>query len=267
MKLVDTHTHSLFSSDSKMDIDAALQYTREAGLHGIVFTEHYDFDVPEGIIAFEFDPAEQQAAVREIAERYKTDITVLTGIEVGMQPASFDKIHGLLDQHTFDQIIASVHFVDQEDPYHGGYYIGKDAKRAYGRYLETIYNCIRQMKTFDILGHFDYIARYAPYPESMCYADFPDLFDAIFQLLIQHGRTLELNTKTYHIKPDGTPHPDPHIFRRFRELGGEALSFGSDAHKLEHIGIRFDEYAALAKEFGFRYSVYYQDRKPMFLPL
>ncbi len=267
MKLVDTHTHSYFSADSKMDVVAALEQTRRNGLQGIVFTEHYDFDVPEGLPAFEFDPQEQQKTIRELADRHANGLTVLTGIEVGMQPESFDKIHGLLDQHDFDQIIASIHFVDQEDPYHGGYYVGKEARQAYGRYLETIYTCIQQMKSFDILGHFDYIARYAPYPDSVRYADFPDLFDAIFRHLVQHGQALELNTKTYYIKPDGSPIPDPNIFCRFRELGGEALSFGSDAHKLEHIGIRFPDYAALAKEFGFRYSVYYQNRKPIFLPL
>ena len=268
-KLVDTHTHSLFSSDSKMPFQAALEQAQQKGLAGIVFTEHYDFDVPAGISAFEFDPKEQQHALREICDQspIASCLQVMAGIEVGMQPHSIEKINTLLESHSFDQIIASIHFVDGKDPYHGGYYVGLTPKQAYGRYLELIFECITQMTNFDILGHFDYIARYSPYPESITYRDYADIFDAIFRQMISNGQALELNTKTYYLKPDGHPQPDPAIYKRYLELGGEMLSLGSDAHKTEHIGIRFEEYADWAKSLGFRYSVYYRERKAIPLPL
>lgn len=265
MFLTDNHTHSLFSADSRMEIRQAIAEARRQGLGGLAFTDHFDFDVPEGVIAFEFDPAEQQEAIRDAA--HGSGFRVCRGIEIGLQPQSFAKIRELLSRHRFDQIIASVHFVEGKDPYHGNYYIGKDFREAYRIYLEDILRCIRGMDDFDILGHYDYIARYAPYPESVRYADFPDQFDAILRFLAENGKSLELNTKTYYLKPDGSPVPDPAVYRRFRELGGEAISLGSDAHKTEHIGHRFREFAALAREWGFRHTVSYRDRKPEYFPL
>lgn len=267
MQLFDTHTHSCFSADSRMELQAAINQAKARSLAGIVFTEHFDFDVPEGITAFEFDPEQQQQAIRSLCQHEDPQLTVLAGIEVGLQPGSVQKIKNLLEGHHFDQIIASVHFVDGKDPYHGEYYVGLSPKEAYGRYLEVIYECITLMPDFDILGHYDYIARYSPYPDSICYKDYADVLDSILRLLVERGQTLELNTKTYRIKPDGNPLPDPVIYRRFKELGGEALSFGSDAHKIGHIGFHFEEYHQWVKDLGFRYSIHYRDRKPVLLPL
>ena len=62
-------------------------------------------------------------------------------------------------------------------------------------------------------------------------------------------------------------HPHQEILKMYNDLGGEILTFGSDAHDLEHIGHAFDEAAEIAKAFGFKYYCTFKDMKPEFIAL
>lgn len=261
--LFDNHTHSLFSDDSKMSIEDAISTAIDKKLGGICFTDHYDFDVPNGVMMFTFDPEKQQKAISEaIGRGLPADFKVLKGIEIGMQKHCLPQMNQLMERHSFDTVVASLHFIDGKDPYHGDYYIGYEYKKAYGHYLETIYECINSFTDFDILGHFDYIARYAPYPQATIrYHEFSDIFDTIFKKLIYDGKTFEINTKTYQTFRGREPQLDIDLLHRFRELGGEFISFGSDAHGYERIGEHFERFIPMLHKAGIKYSVYYQGRK------
>jgi len=91
---------------------------------------------------------------------------------------------------------------------------------------------------------------------------FGDVLDPILKILAQNGKTLEINTKTYQKFQYGTPTLDKNVIRRFRELGGEAVSLGSDAHSDEKIGEQFGIYTDILRQCGFRYGVYYRNRRP-----
>jgi histidinol-phosphatase (PHP family) len=167
-----------------------------------------------------------------------------------------------LNANSFDQIIASVHYIEQSDPFYGGFYDGKDWKQAYGRYLEKIYSEMTWLKDFDIMGHYDYIARYAPYEQtSITYRDFSDIFDTMFRYLIEEGKALELNTKGYVPYKGRTIEPDLEVLKRYREMGGEIISLGSDSHDACRTGDRFTEAAAMLKSLGFRWTAHYEKRK------
>ena len=90
---------------------------------------------------------------------------------------------------------------------------------------------------------------------------------SILTFLVQNGKTLEINTKTYQLYRGRHPELDINILKRFRELGGEAVSFGSDAHDITRIADRFDWCRQTALAAGLRYEVYYKDRRPGFVAL
>ena len=50
-------------------------------------------------------------------------------------------------------------------------------------------------------------------------------------------------------------------------MGGEIISFGSDSHYLEHVGLEFEKYAAIVKSLGFKWAAHYENRKLIQLPL
>lgn len=277
MNLVDNHTHSYFSVDSRMDIDDAIRTAKASGLGGIVFSDHLDFDPPEGVKIFTFDVPSQQKALEESCERLNVtttqcrredDFRVMKGVEIGIQMKSMGKIRDIMKNYSFDSVIASLHLIDDCDPYYGGYYESMDYKTAYGHYLEEFYKGIVEFGNFDILGHYDYVVRYADYPQVMIsYSDFSDVIDEILKYLVENGKTFEINTKTYQLYRDRHPELDINILKRFRELGGEALSFGSDAHDTSRIAEKFGWCRECALKAGIEYEVFFRNREPHFVKL
>ena len=274
MNLYDNHNHSQFSFDGKRtSVEKSAIAAREHGLAGLCFTDHCDFFVPpmkaayEHLMKEEFDVASQQAEIDAVSARLE-GIRIFKGVEIGMYCKCHEVIRRLLSTWHFDQVIASVHYIDDTDPFYGGYYEDKDWKQAYGHYLETIYGEMTWMGDFDVLGHYDYVARYAPYPQaSILYRDFSGIIDSILQYLAHEGKALEINTKTYQPYKGRTPVLDRNILLRFRELGGEFISLGSDSHDPERTGENFPYYAEFVRSLGFRYLTHFESRRPVPLPL
>ncbi|NMA33914.1 MAG: histidinol-phosphatase HisJ family protein [Clostridiaceae bacterium] len=261
--MFDTHIHSLFSTDSVMDADQACGSAIKLGLEGIAFTDHLDYDFP-GEIDFLIDFDEYFSVMDGIREKYKDRMKVIRAVEVGIQPHVLQKSEELIRKYPFDYVLASIHIVGGQNPYDSEYYSGKTKKEAYTRYLEEIYYMVRNLESFDMLGHFGYIVRNANYDDrTLRYTDYSDLFDMIFKKLIEHGRGFELNTGTYRAERPDVVY-DAEILKRYRQLGGELICLGSDAHQADHIAARFGHFAQLLRDAGFKYTVHFENRKPVF---
>lgn len=277
MVLFDNHNHSQFSFDGKRtSVEESSRAARTKGLGGICFTDHCDFYVPpvkaahEDLVPEEFDIVEQQEEIDRVQNLIDKNrgFRILKGIEIGLHEDCREKIRSLLSCNSFDQIIASVHYLDGNDPFYGGYYEGKDWKQAYGLYLETIYKEMTWLGDFDIMGHYDYVVRYAPYPQnSIRYRDFSDILDEMFRFLIHEGKALEFNTKSYQKHNGRTVLPDSDVLLRYREMGGEIISLGSDSHDPEKVGLDFSRFAEYIRSLGFRYSAHYEKRRLVQIPL
>lgn len=275
----DTHNHCQFSFDGgKTTVEKSAAAAIERGLRGVCFTDHYDFHVPEmkqeheNRVREEFDVPAQQAEIDRVnriiaagafGKTAAKKFRLFKGVEIGLYETCREQIRRFFQEHSFDEVVASVHYLDDTDPYWGSYYKGKNWKEAYGHYLETLLKEMKWLdKDFDIMGHFDYIARYAPYPkESVLYRDFPGLFDEIFRFLAENGKGFEINTKTYQAYGLRTPELDRNILLRFMELGGEVITLGSDSHESAHIGNKFEYFAQYVKSFGFRRLGHYENRR------
>ena len=215
-----------------------------------------------------FDVGQQQAEITRVQEIMGDRVKILKGIEIGMYEECHAEIRKVLSENSFDQVLASVHYIEKTDPYYGGYYEGKDWKQAYGMYLETIHREMTWLKDFDIMGHYDYIVRYAPYPvTSIRYRDFSDIFDEMFLYLIQEGKALEINTKSYEGHRGRIVELDGDVLLRYREMGGEIISLGSDSHEPSRVGAGFTHHAALLKSLGFRWTAHYESRRLVQLAL
>ncbi len=267
MELYDNHNHSQFSFDGwRTTLETSARAALEKGLKGICFTDHCDFATPE--MGFEdplkevFDIEAQQKEIDRV-RGLLPQLKILKGIEVGVNRGCREQLADHLGKYQFDQIIASVHYIDGDDPFKGGYYIGKTWKEAYSYYLELLYTEMRWLgDRFDIMGHFDYVVRYGPYPEtSITYRDFSDWLDPMLRFLAENGKALEINTKTYQDFKGRVPVLDPDVLKRYRELGGEIISLGSDSHKKDHVAFNFDCHIEYIKSLGFRYTAHYENRK------
>lgn len=262
--MFDCHIHSKFSADSSMDAVEACETSIRLGLDGIAFTDHLDLDYPGADMTWLIDFKQYFAQISALREHYKGNLNVLKAIEVGIQPHVIDESIKIVKSGLFDYVLASVHIIDGLDPYAQDYYKDRSKKSAYERYLQEIFFMITHFHEFDMVGHFEYIIRYAHYVDrSIRYADHSDLFDCILKELIRQGRGFEVNTGTYR-DPAIPVEYDASVLKRYRELGGELVCLGSDAHEIDHIGLRFDFFAQMIRDAGFKYTVHYEDRKPVF---
>jgi len=275
MVLFDNHNHSQFSFDGKRtSVEDSARAAVSLGLGGLCFSDHCDHYVPPMKASFRevvpeyFDVAQQQEEISRIQDMLGSSIKILKGIEIGMYEDCHDEIRNVLNENSFDQVIASVHYIEKTDPYYGGYYEGKDWKEAYGKYLETIYREMTWLEDFDIMGHYDYIVRYALYSKSsILYRDFSDIFDEIFRYLIHEGKALEINTKSYEGYRGRIVGLDENVLLRYREMGGEIISLGSDSHEPSRVGAGFLHHAGHLKSLGFRWTAHYEKRQLVQLPL
>ena len=275
MVLFDNHNHSQFSFDGqRTSVEDSARAAMSAGLGGLCFSDHCDHYVPPMKASFEnlrpeyFDVREQQAEITRVQNVLGDSLRILKGIEIGMYAECREQIRNVLNSNSFDQVLASVHYIQQTDPYYGGYYEGKDWKEAYGGYLETIYKEMTWLGDFDIMGHYDYIVRYAPYPvTSIRYSDFSDIFDEMFRYLIHEGKALEINTKSYEGHRGRIVELDHNVLLRYRDMGGEIISLGSDSHEPSRVGAGFHHFAGLLRSLGFRWTAHYENRRLVQLPL
>ena len=116
---------------------------------------------------------------------------------------------------------------------------------------------------FDVLSHMTYLHKGAgsPVKTPLPYEDHREVIDEIFRILISKGKGLELNTSG--LDRCGGFLPTPDYLRRFRELGGEIVTIGSDAHRVNRVGQYSFEACAVLKEI-FGYVCTFENRNPIF---
>ena len=86
-----------------------------------------------------------------------------------------------------------------------------------------------------------------------------DILDECLRTLIEKGKGIEVNTAGFKY---GLGHPNPHeaILKRYRELGGELVTIGSDAHDTSAIASDYDKAMEALEYAGFKYYCMYMNR-------
>ncbi len=259
----DLHVHSSFSSDSEEKLENSVKAAIGAGLDILCVTEHMDMDYPTG--EFMLDTSAYKAELYWLKEQYSDRIELLYGVELGLMDYLAPRLYDYTASEDFDFIIGSSHLVDSVDPYEPEYFGRFGDRNGILRYFESILANISAFDDFDVYGHLDYVVRYS---SAKCYApaDHRDLIDEILKKLISMGKGIELNTAglKYGL---GWAHPHPEVLRRYRELGGELITVGSDGHKGEHIAYDFDKAADILGAAGFEYYTVFRRRKAEFIKI
>lgn len=265
----DYHLHSNFSTDCSFSMEEMIKAGIANGVDTLCFTEHNDFDFPYESCGMESDAflLNVDAYLYELIQlrqKYEDKIRILFGIELGLQPCCLRKNITLSKSYDFDFIIASSHLCQGADPYYPSFFEGKDARACCRTYFEEILNNVKAFTGFDVYGHLDYIARYIPANAApYVWADYQDIIDQILKILIENEKGIECNTSGLR-KPLNVTNPAPEIIRRYRELGGEIITIGSDAHAPKDVGAGFFAAAAILQDCGFHYYTTFEKRQPSF---
>ena len=256
--MFDYHIHTRISFDSQESPENVIRAAEVRGLREICFTDHYDFYSSRDGESCIFAPETYR---ENLLHLHSDTVKIRRGVEFGLTTWNQEDIVKLENELGFDFIIGSVHSIDGIDPYLPEYWEGCD--EPFLKYLKEELECVKLHRNFDVFGHINYVCK-SPYnatKKPLYYGDYADICDEIMKTLAENGRGMEINTSG--IPAVGVTLPNIDFIRRFKELGGEIVTVGSDSHSAERIGDGIDRALEIAKEV-FGYVCTFEGRKPIF---
>jgi histidinol-phosphatase (PHP family) len=261
----DQHVHTQWSADAPAgSMRETCVRAIELGLPGVTFTDHADLTtlvvsdeaaawiraiggtVTGGVF---LPPPLDVAGYLDCVDQCRSEfasLRVRAGVELG-DPHLHPQAAAELAGRGFELIVGSVHslrraagFADAADRY-----ADLPDAEVVREYLAEVTAMVQTSGNFAVLAHINYAARYWPGRQGAYRsADFESDYRAALRALASSGRALEINTS-------GWLPLDASLLSWWRAEGGQAVSFGSDAHDPVSIGREFASAAALAQGAGF----------------
>lgn len=235
---LDAHLHTDLSPDSDVPIDVFAQQAYERGIAELAITDHVDFE--PGAPAWRYTTFEQrERTVREAAERWADrGVAIRFGAELTYDRAWEADIREHLARYRYDFTVGSWH--DRpSSPYSPTHVASWVAGRSLADIVEPAFSEVlaaARSGLFDTLGHLDVVKRYLfPHVTAADLATAPELYEPVLEALVESGTALEINTSGLR-HPVGETYPSRAIVARFREIGGRAVTIGSDAHRAHQFG-------------------------------
>ncbi len=258
----DFHVHTVHSFDGKMTMEEACAAAVRQGMDTLCFTEHFsvlEYDPSYRVLR----PADYARELADCRERYAGRLLVLGGLEIGephLETAAIARETAGLE---LDFVIGSLHNIGRETL--RKFQAHTDTTEAYRTYFDTVRTMVRTADV-DVLGHLDLMKRYVP-PEkgNYVFADHAACIDDILHIAVQRGIGLEINASG--LRTPGEFFPKTEVLRRYRELGGEIVTYGSDAHRPDAVGQGFAAACDTLRACGFAYLCRFERRRPQFFPL
>lgn len=256
--MYDSHVHSENSKDGHDSVQKIADYLPDVEMVSCAITDHCEL-----VKETQFDN------VKERMEKIETEINdvnktkkskLMFGIELGSAQMDTDLADKIVDSFNFDVVLGSVHSVPNFDDVYK-LREGTDAELIRS-VLKSYFDEIKKLviwNRFDVLTHLWYPVRYINLQEQIFF-EFKTEIEEILSLLAQNNKALEVNTKAS--GKDLTPFILTCV-QLFAKNGGEFITLGSDAHYVEDIGYDFSRMIKMLHDCGFKYYVYYENRKPV----
>jgi histidinol-phosphatase (PHP family) len=250
---LDAHLHTDQSPDSRVPIDAYAADAVARGIAEIAITDHVDFDPRDP--AYEYtDYADRERTVRAAAERWADrGVAIRFGVELTFHTSWADEARAHLARHRYDYVIGSVHDWPGS-PYTrsevGSWVAGRPLAEVVAPYVAEAVAAARS-GLFDTIGHLDVVKRYLfPHVRPIDLSAQPELFEPALRAIVEAGVALEVNSSGLRHQV-GETYPNAATVQRFRDLGGQRIVAGSDAHRADWFAWRLDEAYRLIAAAGF----------------
>lgn len=266
--MFDSHLHTNNSPDAMQSIDELCLAAIQNNLSGISICDHAEVSLFHMADFFELI----KGSVRDTERariKYGDSLKILQGIEISEFFWDDSKVKTFLSLGNYDVILGSVHRVDCIG--HTDSYSRVDMKHTPHEHLHkfiSIYfdDMVRMIRgyDFDVLSHLTVPLRYinGKYGRNVDISPYTDKIEEILDLIIKKGIALEVNTSGIGTNFDDF-FPDENIIRKYKSMGGELITIGSDAHTSDRVGYGIDKAKKLLSDIGFRCYHYYEKRKPV----
>lgn len=262
---VDYQVHSFCSHDGRATLAAQCEKAVALGLDEIGFSEHKDFDPDDPLVDY-FDYDRYQREIEAARQQWGDRLKIRAGVEIDYQARFEPEIGRWINEHDFDFVLGSVHFVDGAMLMTAEYNMTRSREAAYRDYFAAVRASVRS-GLFDVIAHLEYanrrgIAAWGPYQPDAFEAELTDLFD----LMIAQNLPLEINTAGLH-QGLGITYPTERTVARYAARGGRLISIGSDAHHPDQLAHAYGEAVRIALDLGLTHVSIWQARQRQEMPL
>lgn len=251
--------------DSDASLDDVVLTSIKKGIKYLCITDHHEIDGK--FKDYQINTSEYYHVLSEYQEKFKPEISILIGVEMGLQPHVKNEVNEVLSSIPFDFVIGSTHLIRGYDP------ITDDIQSIYpdedvmDLYFRELYKNIKVHQNYDVCGHIDYPVRYfKDLDKNYSYEKYKYRIDKILKRIINDGKGIEINTSGLR-KGLRSTNPCFEIIKRYCELGGEIITVGSDAHTPNDIGSYFSKAKEILIDAGFDHYNIYVKRKPISIPI
>lgn len=262
----DFHVHSRYSPDASPALSAMADAAHRAGLVGMAFTEHIEW-LPGDEACGYLEPQRYYTELVSLRGRYDEELQILAGLELGNPHDFVTEARALLDAAPWDYVLGSLHWPEGLPGWEPVAF-EEGLEIAYRRYFRELVT-LAEEGAYDVLAHFDLVRRdsWGVCRQVLPIEPYESFIRAALTAVVERDKGLEINTSALAAGLD-EPCPGLTILRWYRELGGEILVFGSDAHHPEDLAQCFDRARSLALEAGFDQLARFERRRVVeWLPL
>ncbi|MBQ7204068.1 MAG: histidinol-phosphatase HisJ family protein [Eubacterium sp.] len=259
--IIDMHTHSDNSFDGHHSCILLCEGALDNGGRGLAITDHCDIDGKNyDFRAFVLNQYTQSFAAKKA---FEGRLLVMQGLELGQGIYEKEKSLDIINSFDYDIILGSIHNLKDTPDFYYLNYDENDVDDLLRRYFEAVLELCEWNET-DSLAHLTYPLRYivGRAKKSVDLSRYSELTDAIFESLIKNKKALEVNVSELD-RAYGLPMPEKSLIKRYKELGGEYITVGSDSHYYSKICLNIDRGYDLIKECGFEHFTIFKNREPM----
>lgn len=238
------------------------------GLREIAFTEHEDYNTGDSTAFFFRHDAYFEEMTRcraAIGER----LVIRAGIEISEPHVHGAKAAAVIAAHPWDVVLGSLHWMAGGiNTYLEDFWtFAGDWRESFRRYFTEL-AVLARVADYDVLAHIDYPARYHRdrHGDGYDISGFEAWIRPVLAHVIARGKAIEINTSAWR---KGLPDPNPPgvVIQWYREMGGEHLTLGSDAHAPADVGAGLARAAAIARDAGFKELTTFSQRRAIRAPL
>ncbi len=260
----DLHMHTPLCRHA---VGEPTEYARRAvelGFKEIGFSDHSpmrqdDFDEWR----MNFDRLSEYVEKVRLAQKSFPQLTIRLAMEVDYLPGQEEWIRELAGLHPWDYFIGSVHYVSDswaiDSPAQLSEWKNRDVWEVWSIYFDRL-TMAAETGLFEIIGHADLPKKFGHKPARDC----TPLYEPFLNAAKKHNCALDVNTAGLR-KDCKEIYPN----RQLLELAfkkGVPITFGSDAHAPEEVGMSFNEAVQLVQSVGYTECLTFNRRKRETIP-
>lgn len=265
MYLCDYHLHSLNSSDGRSTISEMCVKAIASGLKEIAITDHFEPSLGNEKYPY-YKPENYFMDMLKASIIFNSEVNIKYAVELG-QPHIYPEYSlKLIKAHPYDYVLASVHRMRDNKDFGEITYSRENIAYYCNKYLDEL-KLLAQWNQFDCIGHLDLVKRYASkFKIKTNFLDYREKLEEILKIIIQNGKGIEVNTSGLRQSAEECL-PGLDIISLYRQLGGEIITVGSDAHVAGDVGKGIKEAIEINELAGFDFLTTFTNRRPCMIKI